>query len=151
ADVVLADVRQQVEAGAEHITFGDPDFLNGPGHAIEVARQLHREFPAPTWGFTAKVEHLLQRGVVLREMAELGCLFVVSAVESLSDTVLSHLDKGHTRADIDGALAVMKDAGLALRPTWVAFTPWTTLADYRAMLDWVEANALVDHVDPVQY
>src|SRR5499426_2209045 len=113
ADVVLADVRQQVEAGAEHITFGDPDFLNGPGHAIAVARRLHREFPALTWDFTAKVEHLLKRGKLLREMAGLGCLFVVSAVESLSDAVLSHLDKGHTRADIDAALSVLRAAGLA--------------------------------------
>src|SRR5262249_33980329 len=32
-DVVLADVRQQVEAGAQHVTFGDPDFFNGPTHA----------------------------------------------------------------------------------------------------------------------
>ena len=37
-DVVLADVRQQVEAGARHVTFGDPDFLNGPTHALAVAR-----------------------------------------------------------------------------------------------------------------
>jgi hypothetical protein len=65
--------------------------------------------------------------------------------------VLEHLDKGHTRADADAALAATRAAGLALRPTWVAFTPWTTRADYAAMLDWVEANALVDHVDPVQY
>jgi hypothetical protein len=27
-DVVLADIRQQVAMGAEHITFGDPDFFN---------------------------------------------------------------------------------------------------------------------------
>ncbi len=151
ADTVLADVRQQVEAGAEHITFGDPDFLNGPGHAIAVARRLHAEFPALTWDFTAKVEHLLRRRDLLPELAALGALFVVSAVESLSDTVLAHLDKGHTRVDVDAALAAARAAGLALRPTWVAFTPWTTRADYAAMLDWVEENALVDHVDPVQY
>jgi radical SAM superfamily enzyme YgiQ (UPF0313 family) len=151
ADVVLADVRQQVEAGAEHITFGDPDFLNGPGHAIEVARRLHREFPAVTWDFTAKVEHLLRRHDRLPELASLGCLFAVSAVESLSDAVLKHLDKGHTRADVDAALAAMRVAGIAMRPTWVAFTPWTTLGDYAEMLDWVAGNALVDHVDPVQY
>jgi radical SAM superfamily enzyme YgiQ (UPF0313 family) len=151
ADVVLADVRQQVEAGAEHITFGDPDFLNGPGHAIEVARRLHRDFPAVTWDFTAKVEHLLRRRDLLPELAALGCLFAVSAVESLSDAVLEHLDKGHTRADVDAALAAMRAANIAMRPTWVAFTPWTTLGDYAEMLDWVEGNALVDHVDPVQY
>ncbi|HEV8076382.1 MAG TPA: CUAEP/CCAEP-tail radical SAM protein, partial [Candidatus Acidoferrum sp.] len=28
-EVVLSDIRQQVKAGAQHITFGDPDFFNG--------------------------------------------------------------------------------------------------------------------------
>ena len=151
ADVVLEDVAQQVEAGAGHITFGDPDFLNGPGHALEVARRLHRGFPALTFDFTAKVEHLLRRAGDLPELGALGCLFVVSAVESLSETVLGHLDKGHTRADVEVALAATRAAGIALRPTWVAFTPWTTLRDFVEMLDWIAARDLVDHVDPVQY
>src|SRR5262249_4281318 len=59
--------------------------------------------------------------------------------------------KGHTRADVIEALAAVRAAGIALRPTWVAFTPWTTLADYREMLGFVEREGLVDHVDPVQY
>jgi radical SAM superfamily enzyme YgiQ (UPF0313 family) len=151
ADVVLSDVAQQVEAGAEHITFGDPDFLNGPGHALEVARRLHRDLPGVTFDFTAKIEHLLRRAGDLPELGALGCLFVVSAVESLSETVLGHLAKGHTRADVEVALARTRAAGIALRPTWVAFTPWTTLADYVDVLDWVAARDLVDHVDPVQY
>jgi radical SAM superfamily enzyme YgiQ (UPF0313 family) len=151
ADVVLEDVAQQVEAGAGHITFGDPDFLNGPGHALDVARRLHRDFPAVTFDFTAKVEHLLRRAGDLPELGALGCLFVVSAVESLSETVLGHLDKGHTRADVEVALAATRAAGIALRPTWVAFTPWTTLRDFVEVLDWVAARDLVDHVDPVQY
>ncbi len=150
-DVVLADVRQLVEAGATHVTFGDPDFLNGPGHALGVARALHAEFPSVSFDFTAKVEHLLRQRRHLAELAALGCLFVVSAVESLSDTVLAHLDKGHTRADVVEALAAVRAAGIALRPTWVAFTPWTTLADYREMLDFVEREGLIDQVDPVQY
>jgi radical SAM superfamily enzyme YgiQ (UPF0313 family) len=149
--VVLADVRQLVGAGARHITFGDPDFLNGPGHALAVARALHAEFPDVTFDVTAKVEHLLQRRRDLPELASLGCLFIVSAVESLSDAVLTILDKGHSAADIREALAVVRAAGIALRPTWVAFTPWTTLADYVAMLDFVESEDLVDHVDPVQF
>jgi len=151
ADVVLEDVAQQVEAGAGHITFGDPDFLNGPGHALDVARRLHRDFPLVTFDFTAKVEHLLRRAGDLPELGALGCLFVVSAVESLSETVLGHLDKGHTRADVEVALAATRAAGIALRPTWVAFTPWTTLRDFVEVLDWVAARDLVDHIDPVQY
>jgi radical SAM superfamily enzyme YgiQ (UPF0313 family) len=150
-DVVLADVRQLVAAGATHITFGDPDFLNGPRHALAVARALHAEFPHVTFDVTAKVEHLLARRSDLAELKALGCLFIVSAVESLSDVVLAHLDKGHTAADIRAALSAVRDAGITMRPTWVAFTPWTTLDDYLAMLDFVEAEGLVYHVDPVQY
>jgi len=150
-EVVLADVRQLVAAGAAHVTFGDPDFLNGPGHALAVARALHAEFPQVTFDFTAKVEHLVRQRRHLPELAALGCAFIVTAVESLSDTVLAHLDKGHTRADVVDVVRLVREAGIALRPTWVAFTPWTTLADYRAMLDFVEAEGLIDHVDPVQY
>src|SRR5206468_4117812 len=138
-EVVLADVRQQVAARAAHATFGDPDFLNGPRHALAVARALHAEFPALTFDFTAKIEHLLRERAHLAELAALGALFVVSAAESLDDAVLTILDKGHTRADIETALAVTRAAGLSLRPTWVAFTPWTTLAGYRAWLDFIAA------------
>ena len=150
-DVVLADVRQLVAAGATHITFGDPDFLNGPGHAFAVARAVHAEFPGVTFDVTAKIEHLLRQRGRLAELAALGCLFVVSAAESLSDTVLGHLGKGHTRADIVEALGAVRAAGMTLRPTWVAFTPWTTLDDYRELLDFIEGQALVEAVDPVQY
>jgi radical SAM superfamily enzyme YgiQ (UPF0313 family) len=150
-EVVLADIRQLVQAGATHITFGDPDFLNGPGHALGVARALHAEFPHLSFDFTAKVEHLLRERRRLPELAALGCLFIVSAVESLSETVLAHLAKGHTRADVEEALRLVHAAGIALRPTWVPFTPWTTLDDYREMLGFIERHGLVDHVDPVQY
>src|SRR5262245_54374215 len=150
-DVVLADVRQQVEVGAFHVTIGDPDFLNGPRHALAVARAIHAAFPPVSFDFTAKVEHLLRHRAMLPELRDLGCAFIVSAVESLSDTVLRNLDKGHTRADVVELVRFMRDTGLSLRPTWVAFTPWTTLDEYRAMLDFVEAEDLVDAVDPVQY
>ena len=87
----------------------------------------------------------------MQEFADAGCLFIITAVESLSDRVLEILDKGHTRADVEAALAAVRDAGIALRPTWVAFTPWTTLDDYCEVLNFIEANGLIDHVDPVQY
>jgi radical SAM superfamily enzyme YgiQ (UPF0313 family) len=150
-EVLLADIRQQVEAGATHVTFGDPDFLNGPGHALAVARALHAEFPSLTFDFTAKIEHLLRHRERLPELARLGSAFIVSAAESLSDTVLAHLEKGHTRADIETAVRLVSAAGMTLRPTWVAFTPWTTLDDYRELLDFVETHGLVDAIDPVQF
>ena len=150
-DVVMADIRQLVAAGARHITFGDPDFLNGPTHALRVARALDAEFPELTFDFTAKIEHLLKHRALLPELARAGCLFVVSAVESLSDVVLMHLDKGHARADVDEALSLLDEAGIALRPSFVAFTPWTTLGDYVELLQFVQTRGLIHHVDPVQF
>ncbi len=150
-EVVLDDIRQQVRGGATHITFGDPDFLNGPTHSLRVVRAMHEEFPKLTFDFTAKIEHLLQRGEHLGEFADAGCLFIISAVESLSDRVLTILDKRHTRADVQAALDRCNEVGIALRPTWVAFTPWTTLDDYLEMLEFVESADIIDHVDPVQF
>ncbi len=150
-EIVLEDIRRLVKDGATHITFGDPDFLNGPGHSLAIVRSMRAEFPGLTFDFTAKVEHLLKRRALFSELGQLGCAFMVSAVESLSDTVLAHLEKGHTRADIFEALRIVRDAGIAFRPTWVAFTPWTTLDDYLDMLEFVVTEGLIDHVDPVQY
>jgi radical SAM superfamily enzyme YgiQ (UPF0313 family) len=150
-EVVLEDIRHQVDAGATHITFGDPDFLNGPKHSLRVVRAMHEEFPELTYDFTAKVEHLLKRGEDLPEFAAAGCLFIITAVESLSDRVLTILDKQHTREDVARAWNLVRDAGIALRPTWVTFTPWTTRADFVEVLEFIEANGLIDHVDPVQY
>ncbi len=149
--IVLEDIRRLVRDGATHITFGDPDFLNGPGHSLAIVRAMHAEFPFLTFDFTAKVEHILEREELFPELRQLGCVFMISAVESLSDTVLAHLEKGHTRADVYRALRIVRDAGIAFRPTWVAFTPWTTLEDYVEMLEFVEREQLIDHVDPVQF
>ena len=57
-EVVLEDIRRQVAAGAQHISFGDPDFFNGIRHAMELAEDFHREFPKLTYDVTIKIEHL---------------------------------------------------------------------------------------------
>jgi radical SAM superfamily enzyme YgiQ (UPF0313 family) len=150
-EAVLEDVARQVAQGAAHITFGDPDFLNGPGHAQRLVTELHARFPTLTYDATIKVEHLLRHRDLLPTLARTGCLFIVTAAESVSDPVLAALHKGHTRADLSEALAAVRATGIALRPTWVPFTPWETLEGYRALLDFVWREGLVHHVDPVQY
>ncbi len=149
AELVLDDARAQVAAGARHLTFGDPDFLNGPQHGLRIARALHAEFPSLTFDITAKVEHLLKHRALLPELAALGCAFVVSAVESLNERVLQILDKGHSRADIDRAIDLCEAAGLSLRPSLVPFSPWETLDSYRALLAWISERDLIDQIDPV--
>lgn len=149
-ETVLADVRAQVAAGARHVSFTDPDFLNGPGHARRVAEALQAEFPGLSFDFTTKIEHVLKNRELFPGFARAGCRFVVSAVESSADHVLARLRKGHTAADVDDALAILDAAGIALQPTLVAFTPWTSLEDYVAQLEFLRARGLARHVPPVQ-
>ncbi len=149
-DVVLEDVRRQVEAGAQHITFGDPDFLNAPRHAMEIVSRLHAAHPDLTWDATIKVEHLLRCAPDLPRFVAYGCLFVTSAIESFDDEVLAALDKGHTAQDALRAVALCRASGLELNPTFVAFTPWTTRASYAGLLTILEDNDLVERVAPIQ-
>ncbi|MCL1598821.1 MAG: CUAEP/CCAEP-tail radical SAM protein [Actinomycetia bacterium] len=150
-DVVLEDVRRQVHAGAEHITFGDPDFFNGPRHAMRIVTSMHREFPDLTYDVTIKVEHLAQHTRLLVKLKETGCALVTSAVESFDDRILGRFDKRHSRHDLDKALGAMRDVGLALNPTFVTFTPWTTLDGYIEFLETLAALDLVENISPVQY
>ena len=148
--VVLEDVRRQLAAGARHITFGDPDFLNGPRHARELLTSLAREFPGLSYDVTIKIEHLAAHADLLPVLRDTGCLFVTSAVESIDDRVLAHLEKGHTRRDFEAVVEGCRDAGLTLVPTFVAFTPWTTPAGYCELLAALDSLDLVEHVPPVQ-
>ena len=150
-DIVLAEIHEQVVEGATHITFGDPDFLNGPTHGLRILRAMHETFPSLTFDFTTKVEHILKNREYFPELAQLGCRFVISAVEALDERVLTILEKHHTRADVEEAIDIVHGTGIALRPTWVPFTPWTTLDDYLEILQFIDAHRLVYHVDPVQY
>lgn len=150
-EVVLADVRQQVAAGAEHITFGDPDFFNGPAHGMRIVRQMHDEFPTLTYDVTIKVQHLVEHGRLLEELAETGCVLVTSAIESFDDATLERLDKGHTRDDVRRMLDALRDCGVPLNATFVPFTPWTTSQGYVDFLRTVGSLGLVDGVAPIQY
>jgi hypothetical protein len=149
-EVVLADIATQIAGGAEHVTFGDPDFLNGPTHAMRVVETLHREHPCVTYDVTIKIEHLLRHRALLPRLVRSGCLFVTSAVESLDDRVLTLLDKGHTQADFFDAVALCREVGLLLVPTFVAFHPWMTLESYGDLLKTLDELDLVEHVAPIQ-
>jgi len=150
AEVVLADIDAQVAAGAQHITFGDPDFFNGPTHAMRIVDALHAAHPDVSYDVTIKVEHLLRHRDLLLRLAATGCAFVTSAVESIDDRVLAILDKGHTRSDFVEVVRLCREARVTLVPTFVAFHPWMTLESYCDLLDTIDALDLVDHVAPIQ-
>jgi radical SAM superfamily enzyme YgiQ (UPF0313 family) len=149
-DVVLEDIRRQVAAGAQHITFGDPDFFNGIGHAMEIVDAFHREFPAVTYDVTIKIEHLLNYRQHLPKLRDTGCLFVISAVESVDDSILSFLDKGHTREDFFQVIKLFRELGMTLHPTFVPFTPWTTMDGYQDLLRVIAEQGVIENVAPIQ-
>ncbi len=149
-DIVLADIDQQVAAGAQHISFGDPDFFNGPGHAMAIVEALHAAHPDLSYDVTIKIEHLLDHADKLERLVATGCLFVTTAVESVDDAMLARLDKGHTHADFERAAALARAAGLDLSPTFIPFTPWTTLEGYGDLLRAIARLDLVEQVAPVQ-
>lgn len=150
-DVVLEDIANLLDLGAQHINFGDPDFLNGVKHSLAIVRAMHQRYPDLTFDFTAKIEHLIEHRDAVRELGALGCVFILTAVESIDDETLRHLDKGHVKTDVVRALRIAAEAGIALRPSLLPFTPWTTLEGYSELLDFVERHGLVYHIDPVQY
>jgi len=149
-EIVIEDIRQQIAAGAQHVTFGDPDFFNGPTHAMRIVEALHAEFPSVTYDATIKIEHLLKHRDLLPALRDTGCLFITSAVESLDDTVLAKLEKNHTRRDFFEGVELTREFGLTLQPTFIAFTPWTTVDGYRDFLRALADLDLVENVAPVQ-
>lgn len=149
-DVVFDSAARQIEEGASHLSFSDPDFLNGPTRALKILERLHREAPFLTFDFTAKIEHLIRYRDMLPALGRAGVLFVVSAAESLSERVLSLLDKGHSAPQIREAIRDCRRAGIAVRPTWVPFTPWSGLDEYADLLDFLEREGLVYSIEPVQ-
>jgi hypothetical protein len=111
---------------------------------------MHREFPELSYDATIKIEHLLKHDALLPALRDTGCLFVTSAVESVDDAVLEKFDKGHTRGDFLAVVARFRELGLTLLPTFVPFTPWTTLEGYADLLDVIAAQGLCENVAPVQ-
>jgi hypothetical protein len=64
--------------------------------------------------------------------------------------VLGILDKGHAPQDARHAVELLRQHGIEMRPSLLPFTPWSTLADYLELLDFVSGCDLVENVDPVQ-
>jgi hypothetical protein len=76
---------------------------------------------------------------------------VTTAVEAVDDRILDIFDKRHTRADFLRAVDVCRAVGLTLNPTFVSFTPWTTLRGYLDLLHVLFELDLVEHVASIQY
>jgi hypothetical protein len=99
---------------------------------------------------TIKIEHLLKYQEHLFALRDTGCLFVISAVESVDDAVLEFLDKGHTLEDFLRVVKTFRELGMTLHPTFVPFTPWTTVDGYLDLLRVIEQQGVIENVAPIQ-
>jgi hypothetical protein len=99
---------------------------------------------------TIKIEHLLKYKEHLPILRDTGCLFVISAVESVDDAVLGFLDKGHTREDFLRVIKTFRELGMTLHPTFVPFTPWTTVEGYLDLLRVIAEQGVIENVAPIQ-
>ncbi len=150
-ETVLDDIDQCVALGAAHITFADPDFLNGPAHAQRVIRALYQRHPGITFDVTTKIELILRHQDLWAEFARSGCLFVTTALECVDDNILAILDKGHTAAQAAQSLELLRSAGIEPRPSLLPFTPWTTLNGLAELVEFTIAHDLIDNIDPVHW
>ena len=147
---ITQDVANQVEAGAKHISFNDPDFFNGPKHALKILELLNTQHPDITYDSTIKVEHILKYPEYFRELKDLNMLFVISAFETTNDLVLEILKKNHTYKDLRDAVEVSIKNNIDIRPTWMPFSPWTEIDDLTNIITLIEDYKLRETVDPIQ-
>ena len=148
---ILLDVDNLVSNGAEHITFGDPDFFNAPKHSFKVASLIKQKYPHLTFDAIIKVEHILEYEPLLKDLHAVDFLFITSAFESMNEVVLQKLQKGHTAHDMQKAIDVCREASLLIKPTWIPFTPWMQLDDYSRMLNFIISNKIINMTSSVQF
>ena len=147
---IISDVENQVNQGAKHISFNDPDFFNGPIHALKILESLNKKFPTITYDSTIKVEHIIKYKKYFKELSSLNMVFVISAFETTNDLVLSILEKNHTSNDLNTSIEISQDFGIDVRPTWMPFSPWTELNDLLNIVNLIEKYKLRETVDPIQ-
>ena len=150
-EVVLEDVAQLVGLGAPPHHAWRPRFPQRARPCPCAFSTSHTSaFPDLTWDITVKVEHVLAHRELWPEFRELGVLFVVSAFECADDATLTRLDKGHTIADMAEACRILSGAGIAVRPSWLPFTPWTDRASLASLIEFLDDNLLWGAIDPIQ-
>ena len=147
---ILVDVENQVISGAKHISFNDPDFFNGPIHALKVLKNLNTKFPDVTYDSTIKVEHIIKYEKYFKELSSLNMIFVISAFETTNNEVLRILDKNHTNKDLVNAIEISQQNNIDIRPTWMPFSPWTRKNDLIDIIKLIENYKLRETVDPIQ-
>jgi len=128
----------------------DPDFLNGPHHAVRVVGAVHGAFPPSPSTSPPRSSTSCGTATCGRLCPASGC----SSPCRLRVGQRTMCSPGWTRAN-RGRRDRGRGRPASFRhratPSLMPFTPWTTAADVRALLDLVSYCDLVGNVDPVHF
>lgn len=146
-DRVLADAVQLAGQGATHFAFVDAEFFNTRRHALNVMQAVADRLGPVTFELTTRFDHILEFEAEINHMTELGLRVITSALEFPSEKLLQVFDKGIDVPGIKKAIRAAKAAGLELRPTFITFTPWVTMAEIQSLEDFLDETGIADWVD----
>ncbi|GDX80057.1 Mg-protoporphyrin IX monomethyl ester oxidative cyclase [Deltaproteobacteria bacterium] len=118
----------------DSLWFTDDIFAVKPSWLSEF-RALVGENPLPFRCNTRA--DLVREGAYVRDLAAAGCTEVWMGAESGSDRVLAAMEKDQTRADVDTAVARLRDAGIRVGFFLQLGYPGEKLADVRATVEMV--------------
>jgi radical SAM superfamily enzyme YgiQ (UPF0313 family) len=149
-EVVIADIDQLVEMGAEHICFVDAEFQNATKHAISIVAEMHARHPKLSFDFTSRADLLAQDPDRLEMFVKCGARFVTTALEFPKQEVLDAMNKGFEVEAIGRAVGACRKTGLGINPTFVLFNPWIELEDLAMFEEFLERHDLHGEVEPIQ-
>jgi len=145
--MVLADAAQLAAQGARHFAFVDAEFFNTRRHALQVIQAAAEQLGPVTFELTTRFDHILEFEAEINQMTEFGLKVITSALEFPSERVLQVFDKGIDVPGIKKAIRAAKAAGVELRPTFITFTPWVTMAEIQALDEFMDETGIADWVD----
>ncbi len=141
AGAVLREVRFLVEElGAKYIRFVDTNLTSDPAYVGELCRGL-KPLKVP-WSCFARVDELAARPDMCALMADAGCFWIYSGVESADAGILARMGKGFGPEQIYRGVKNIKSAGMALHGNFVIGFPGETGATLRSAYELITASGM---------
>jgi radical SAM superfamily enzyme YgiQ (UPF0313 family)/N-acetylglutamate synthase-like GNAT family acetyltransferase/2-polyprenyl-3-methyl-5-hydroxy-6-metoxy-1,4-benzoquinol methylase len=149
--VIMADADQLVQAGVEHITFVDAEFINDIKFSLSVVKQIHQKYPHLTYDFTTRIDHVVENEAAIPDFKQTGCIAITTSIEFPREDILEKLHKNITLKHILKGMEILKRNEIKVHTTFVTFNPWTDLEGLMNLSHYIKTNHLEDVIDPIQY
>lgn len=122
--------------GTDYFHFEDDTFTLRKDLVFEFCNNLKRENLRISWSCPTRVDFITPE--IVREMKLAGCSTISLGIESGSEETLKRIGKKITLAQIQGAVNIIKDAGIRVMGYFVFGFPWETEEHFEMTLDFIE-------------